>query len=272
LTIESLSLYSDPDDPWNAPNPHTGAHADVLCEFSRFWQTNRPRATYPRDAALFFTGKSSDEISGQAFLATLCNFTARASACPEGGYGIVVRGRVVQRDILVTAHELGHVFGSHHTHCYEPPIDMCHSGESRCYLGPVSAPADGGSVMSYCDEAYLSMGEPGKYGDRSERVEGVIGALVAQRRGPTCLVREGDPYELAATVDSGVATLSWVDPFDTETGWQVEQLVKGKFKLVKSLPPNATSYATSKAGTYRVRAKFKKDVSDYSAAVTVSFD
>src|SRR4029077_1440277 len=65
LTVSSISLYTTPDDPWNAPNPHSGATADVLCEFSSFWQRFRPVSTYPRNGAVFFTGKHSDDIGGQ---------------------------------------------------------------------------------------------------------------------------------------------------------------------------------------------------------------
>jgi hypothetical protein len=127
--------------------------------------------------------------------------------------------------------------------------------------------------MSYCQAASLSMGEPGLYGDRSERVVGVIRNLV-DRVGPACLGRVNDPYALAAQPGDGEATLTWVDPFGNETNWLVEQLVKGKFKQIKSLPPNTTTITIGglKTGveTFRVRAKIKRDVSDYSATVNVT--
>jgi hypothetical protein len=273
LSISSLYLYPDEDDPWNAPNPHSGTNAEVLCEFSSFWQAHRPLAQYPRNAAIFFTGKSSREISGQAFRGGLCNFTARPSSCPYGGYGIVVRNRFTQRNVLITAHELGHVFGSPHTHCYRPEIDQCYADEAGCFAGTVTEPPEGGSVMSYCSAANLSLGEPGLYGNQSERVIGVMRGLVDQV-GPSCLGRINDPYALAAEAGDSSATLTWVDPFGNETGWSVEQLVKGKWKQVKSLPANSTTVTITKlkagVASFRVRAKIKKDVSDYSAAVEVT--
>ena len=44
-------------------------------------------------------------------------------------------------DFMVIAHELGHQFGSGHTHSYSPPIDNCAS-QSPCITN--------GTNMSYC--------------------------------------------------------------------------------------------------------------------------
>lgn len=274
LTVSSISLYTTPDDPWNAPNPHSGATADVLCEFSSFWQSFRPVKDYPRNGAMFFTGKISTDIGGQAWIASLCNYTAKPASCPFGGYGIVVASKHPGLDTFVTAHELGHVFGSKHTHCYNPPIDQCHSGESGCYNGGESTPDDGGSVMSYCSPFSLSLGEPGKYGLESERVEPVIRGFV-DLIGASCLVRTSDPFELAAAPAAGKASLSWIDPFSTESNWLVEQLQpNGKFKQVKSLPANATGVTVAglrhhTTYSFRVRAKIKNDFSVYSDVAQV---
>ena len=273
LAITSLSLYTTPDDPWNAPNPHSGENADVLCEFGNYWQRSRPAKDYPRNAAVFFTGKASNDIGGQAWRSSLCDYSERPSSCSYGPYGIVVVEKRT-RDTLVTAHELGHIFGSAHTHCYNPPIDMCHSGEPRCYEGPESTPEGGGSVMSYCGQSTLSMGEPGRFGLDSQRVVQVIRGFV-DTVGPSCLAITGDAYHLTGQGDTASATLSWTDPFSTEKNWLVEQrLSTGKFKQVKSLPANSTSVTITKLkpgpNAFRIRAKFKKDTSTYSEVVTVT--
>jgi hypothetical protein len=222
---------------------------------------------------MFFTGKGSTDIGGQAWRSGLCNFKERPSACPYGGYGIVV---VAKRpiDTFVTAHELGHIFGSRHTHCYSPPVDECHGSERGCYAGPESEPADGGSVMSYCRNTSLSLGEPGAFGTDSQRVVQVMRGLV-DLVGPGCLVRTSDPYKLTGEAGPGSVNLSWADPFGTEKNWLVEQrLPNGKFKQVKSLPASSTSVTITRlkpgSQVFRVRAKFKKDFSDYSSAVTVT--
>ncbi|MFL6195562.1 MAG: M12 family metallo-peptidase [Thermoanaerobaculia bacterium] len=274
LTVSSLYLYTTPNDPWNAPNPHSGENADVLCEFASYWQRLRPVKTYPRNGAVFFTGKDSNDIGGQAWRSSLCQYDSRPSACPYGGYGIIVVTERRSRDVLVTAHELGHIFGSPHTHCYQPPIDECHSGEGGCYEGPESTPEDGGSVMSYCSPVNLSMGEPGRYGVDSQRVEEVIRGLV-ESVGPACLKVTGDPFDVTAEAAPGSATLSWADPFSGETNWLVEQRQSnGKYKQVKSLPANTTSVTLTKlkrgTNTFRLRAKFKKSFSVYSQLVNVT--
>ena len=274
LAISSLSLYTTPEDPWNAPNPHSGSNAEVLCEFSSYWQRLRPVKTFPRNGAVFFTGKRSDDIGGQAWLSSLCSYQARSSSCPFGGYGIVVVTKRPTRDAFITAHELGHVFGSRHTHCYNPPIDHCYNGERGCYSGPESEPVDGGSVMSYCRSNNLELGHPGAFGVDSQRVVEVMRGFI-DRTGPGCLLRTNDPYVLTGEGGPGSVTLSWTDPFGTESNWIVEQrLPNGKFKPLKPLPASATSFTVTrlKPGpqAFRVRAKFKKDFSDYSGTVTVT--
>jgi hypothetical protein len=276
LRIESISLWATAADPWQTPAPHSVVGSPLLCEFASYWQKHRRSTTaFPRDAALFFTGKTSSDHGGQAFLGTLCNYKARPSACPAGAYGTIIVTKREAWDHYVIAHELGHTFGSPHTHCYQPPVDECYTDERGCFAGGTSAPGDGGSVMSYCRQTTLSLGEPDRFGLASERVPARIRGFVDSVAGPACLVRTNDPYALAIEAAAGGATLTWADPFAGESSWLVERrLPNGKFKQVLSLPANTTAIdiAPLAAGehVFRLRAKVKKDFSDYSAAVAVN--
>ncbi|HYH47075.1 MAG TPA: M12 family metallo-peptidase, partial [Thermoanaerobaculia bacterium] len=143
--------------PSTTPDPYvqTGGNASgaKLQEFSNVWNTTHAGVT--RALAMMLSGKGGSGASGIAWLTSLCSkyygtsFTQvfTSGTTPSSG------------DILVVAHELGHNFGSPHTHCYANPIDNCYNAEGGCFAGTRSCPAaqtiNGvtsvtGTLMSYC--------------------------------------------------------------------------------------------------------------------------
>jgi len=272
LTIQEVVLYLSADDPWEAPNPHQCGSLQVLREFGEWYQAHRPVADFPRAAALLFTGKQAD-CGGQAVIGGLCTQVRHEDL----GYGTVVVSSIdAAAHLQSAAHEVGHLFGSVHTHCYQPPIDVCSAVEADrgCYDGPTESPSDGGSLMSYCSNRVFSLGEPGRYGDRSERVLQAIGAQLTQVA-PSCLERTNDPYALRLELAGRTVTLAWEDRFQGEKRWEVEQLQRnGKFKRVRALSANTTGVALSgqKSGTtaFRVRAQVGRDFAEYSAVVEIT--
>ncbi len=117
---------------------------------------------------------------GVAFLDGVCDEERGYAVSNLDGEGrFPVRGYV--GDVDVVAHEVGHGLGSVHTHCYDPPIDRCYSGEPGCYLGRIQRQV--GTIMSYCHLVPLG----GKRLAFHPRVIRVMQARVATA---ACLPRE----------------------------------------------------------------------------------
>lgn len=134
---------------WTVQDPYTSTDGSTLLDqFRSDWSINQ--GGVERVIAHLLTRRSSINVGGIAFLNALCNMTY--------GYGLsVLTGTINQLplysyDVVVVTHEIGHNFGSPHTHNCSwvgGPIDTCYTIEGGCYSGP-SHPAVG-TIMSYCD-------------------------------------------------------------------------------------------------------------------------
>ncbi|MEA2563455.1 MAG: hypothetical protein QOH06_4959 [Acidobacteriota bacterium] len=149
-TILRPSTTADPYTQATSGN----ASSAKLQEFSNVWNTTY--AGVSRAVAMMLSGKQpGGGASGIAWLTSLCSKYYGTSFSQVYTTGTTPSSG----DILVVAHELGHNFGSPHTHCYATPIDNCYNAESGCFAGTKSCPAaqtiNGvtsvtGSLMSYC--------------------------------------------------------------------------------------------------------------------------
>ena len=133
------------------------ADSAKLNEFRSHWIASY--AGVNRGTALLLSGKqsSASSASGIAYVDALCSTNIGYAFSQVFKYS----GSTASSDTKLVAHEVGHNFGSRHTHCYlDPtPIDMCYASESGCYSGPTSCPAPQtingvanvrGTLMSYC--------------------------------------------------------------------------------------------------------------------------
>ncbi len=144
-------------DPY-VQNSASAANGNSLNEFTSYWSAGCDGfcSGVSRALAMMLSGKQGSDFSasGIAWLSSLCSGTR--------GYSFSQVFKFAQdtsvNDAPLVGHEIGHNFGSPHTHCYTPPIDTCYNGEA-CYTGSRSCPAPvtingvtnvTGTVMSYC--------------------------------------------------------------------------------------------------------------------------
>lgn len=128
---------------WTTTGPYTGPVInDLLGQIRNYWNTNM--GPVKRSTALMF---SHNIGGGLAWVGVLCG---------DYGYAVAGLGNNINYpaesyvwDVDVTSHELGHNFGSAHTHncSWAPPIDSCVEPEGGCTK---ETNPHTGSVMSYC--------------------------------------------------------------------------------------------------------------------------
>jgi len=145
IEVVFLRVFNVPSNPYGTP----GNPVELLDSLMAEWTTNPEVMDVQRDVAhvLHFTGGTGglanidalcDSDLGYAASYVFANYTYPTSAYTYDAY--------------VVAHELGHNVGTNHTHCYEPPIDLC-GAEPGCYQGPIVQTP--GTIMSYCNEVDL---------------------------------------------------------------------------------------------------------------------
>ncbi len=130
-----------PGDPYSQSNT-----SETLPEFAGYWQTNMGHV--PRSLAHLLSARGLG--GGIAYLRAACNpnIGFGVSANINGSFPYPLQDNRSQNwDPMVVAHELGHNFGTGHTHdpgSYNPIIDGCGSSPQNC------TNANQGTIMSYC--------------------------------------------------------------------------------------------------------------------------
>lgn len=132
---------------WSATDPYisNSTSSDYLNDFQA------TRTTFNGDLAHLLTTRTIN-VGGVAYLDVICSPGKGSSYGFSNISNTYNLYPTYSNTILIVTHELGHNFGSEHTHwCGWPggPIDNCVPvDDGPCTAGP--GPINGGTIMSYC--------------------------------------------------------------------------------------------------------------------------
>jgi len=143
VNIEHLQVW-----PAGNTNQYKGNSSSAV--LSKFQQGRA--SSFTGDLAILCNMKSSMGGIAAGF-AGICNSTRSASMCFAGLQASYNNVPTYSWTVEVCTHELGHLFGSRHTHACvwngnNTAIDGCYTTEGGC--ASPGLPSGGGTIMSYC--------------------------------------------------------------------------------------------------------------------------
>jgi hypothetical protein len=149
LDLVYLNLWTTSADPYTQ-----GSTSPQLSEFKSYWLANNGGIS--SHAQHLISGRPLG--GGIAFLDAICSGNAYGVSAIDGVYTYPTT--TTTWDVNVIAHELGHNFGSPHTHSCTwaaegrvpagSTIDSCETAEGSCATYTNHLPPDKGTIMSYC--------------------------------------------------------------------------------------------------------------------------
>jgi hypothetical protein len=181
-----VAYYTTNSDPWVAPDVG-GSSIDALYELQAYYAGNPPNG-----ANLTTLWSGAGLGGGVAWLDVLCDttfgFSVSGNITLQGGLTPfpVLQGPL-NWDFMVTTHEVGHNFGTPHTHDFCPPIDECApSGYFGTCQNQQVCVSDG-TLMSYCHLC------PGGMANVYPYFAQACADLMRQRAEASCLAPACDP-------------------------------------------------------------------------------
>jgi len=136
-------------DPYTYPNGSPESLVQILSEF----QTVRTQIAGDLGILLYQTYGSGGIAAG---FDGLCNRDVKEQLAVACANMLYEEFPIYSRTVQVISHELGHLFGSPHTHACawngnNTAIDCCGATEGYCPPCPPPPLEEGGTIMSYCD-------------------------------------------------------------------------------------------------------------------------
>ena len=138
---------------WETTDPYDGINNDsgtMLDTFRMEWLTNPDLINVQRDLVHLMTRRSNTGTGGIAYLSVVCSAQYAVGFSSYLDPSTTYNLSNYSWNLNVVGHELGHNFGSNHTHwCGWPsgPIDDCYEAEGSCTNEPEGQV---GTMMSYC--------------------------------------------------------------------------------------------------------------------------
>lgn len=138
MYINFLRVWNTSADPYDADDTE-----EQLPEFENYFSNN---VGVSREVNHLLSGR--DLGGGRGFIDVLCDaYSVSGNMAGSFPQPAPQDFHADNWDIVVVAHEIGHNFGSPHTHCYDPPIDTCAGTLYDCSHPRV---CQQGELMSYC--------------------------------------------------------------------------------------------------------------------------
>jgi hypothetical protein len=146
---ESIDIAISEIYVWTTSSPYTGTNSSTL--LSQFQGEYSNTNTFNGDLAHLISYDGGGGIA--AGFSGLCNSTRDNSMCFSGISSSYANVPTFSWTVQVFTHEMGHLFGSRHTHACVwngngTAIDGCYTTEGSC--SSPSIPSGGGTIMSYC--------------------------------------------------------------------------------------------------------------------------
>jgi hypothetical protein len=271
LVIPYLNFWTTAADPYSAATINS-----QLTQFSSYWAANN--SAISRAAAFLMSGRPLG--GGLSIIGGLCS-TANGYALAAMDFIYTYPSPSATWDVNVVAHELGHIFGSWHTHScnwadfgFVPAhttLDSCFASEGGCATYTDHEPPNKGTIMSYC---YLgsSVADGIRLEFHAKCVQRMLAVMAAQAC--TTQVPAQPPAGPAAAAFGNGVRVTWsASASPGVVGYDVYRSTSPSDPSPEKAGSTATlQFDDASLGLhyYRVRAVRATDASAYSSEVSAA--
>ena len=252
---------------WNTTSPYTSTSTSTL--LSQFQANN---GNFNGDLGHLVGYAGGGGIA--AGFSGICNSNPDNSMCYSGVQASYSNVPTYSWTVMVVTHEMGHLFGSRHTHACvwngnNTAIDGCAGGtEGSCSLP--GNPAGGGTIMSYCHQTTVGINMNNGFGPQPSAVvnNNVNNGSCLSTCNSSCATPTNTN---TSNVTETTATLNW-DAVSSSNDYTVEWRQSGASSwnstTVSGLSYNVSGLTLATDYEWHVRANCTGGSGSYSSLVT----